>query len=101
MNGLGDELELIAMATTFLKYFRDAGLTREEQDRAAGIVLAHGDREFDTIHPRHEHVCEHPVRLEAGGLVERIEPVVRSNGIEAGIAENLGEGVGDEALIVY
>lgn len=100
MDRFGDEFELVALVDSALEDLGDAGLSGEEQDRTAWKILAECDGEFNSVHTRHEHVRNDPVRQKSGSFIECVKSVVGRNSVEPGICQNFSQRVRDEALIV-
>ena len=72
----------------------------KEEDGQLGVAGAQALQRLEAVHARHLHVEDHDVWVEARGLGERVEPILRRVRLPAFVPERLREQVRQHGLVV-
>ena len=83
-----------------LHAIRDRIAGGEEEDGQLGVAGAQALQRLEAVHARHLHVEDHDVGVEARGLRERVQPVLRGVRLPAFVPERLREQVRQHGLVV-
>jgi hypothetical protein len=101
MEGLGEELEVVAALARTGEDLDRSGLTAEEHDTRVGEEFLDGDGGFHAVKVRHEDVGEDDLGSDAAGGLDGFLAAIRSHSGEPTAIENLHDGVGDDCFVVY
>jgi hypothetical protein len=101
VDGLGEELEVVAAGACAGEDFDGGGLSANEDDASFGAEFEDGDGGFYAVECGHEDIGEKDGGLEAASYVDGIVAVVDGLSLKAAAGEDLDQSVGDEAFIVY
>jgi hypothetical protein len=101
VDGLGEELEVVATLACPGEDLDRGGLAAEEHDARLRKELLNHDRSFHAIKMRHEDVGENDLGSDAAGSFDGFHATVRSHSNKPAAVENLHDGVGDERFVVY
>lgn len=100
VEGLGEELEVVAAGAGAGEDFYRGGLAAEEDDAGLGEKLLDGDRCFNAVEVGHEDVGEDDLGGDAAGGIDRFLATIGCLGDEAAAIEDLNDGIGDEGFVV-
>lgn len=101
VDGLGEELEVVAAFAGTGENFNRCRLSAEENDARVRTMLADGDGCFDAVDLRHEDIGENKLRAVTVSFVDRFLAAVSGFGDEAVAVEDLNDGVGDDFFVIY
>ena len=100
MDGLGEDLELVALVARLLQQTGGGGLAAEEQDLAVWSLGARGDGGLDAVDAGHDDIGYEHVWLEAVEGLDGGLSAVDGARLEAGLVEDDGQRVGDDLFVV-
>jgi hypothetical protein len=101
VDGLRQDLELVALGAGAFQQVGRRRLAGEEQDLAARQELADVDGRLDAVHVGHDHVADDEVGLDRTGALDGSGAGVDGRSVETGLVEDDGQGIGDDLLVVY
>src|SRR6185312_16123060 len=100
MNGLGENLELVALCACLLQKVSGGGLAGEEEDLALWQAAAGDDCSFDAGHAGHDDIADEHVGLELFDGLDGLFAPEHGTRVEASLVENDCERIGNDLLVV-
>jgi hypothetical protein len=100
VNGLEENLEVVAADPGIAEEVGGSGLAGEQQDAAAGYHAGDLNSGFNATHTGHNDVGEENVRMEMARGLDSFLAAINGSGFEAILIENHAQGVGDDAFVV-
>jgi hypothetical protein len=100
VDGLEENLEVMAADTGVAQQVGGGGLAGEQQDAAFGNHGANLNRGFDAAHARHDNVGEKEAGTEVARGFNGFLAAVDSGGFEPALVEDHPQSVGDDAFVI-
>lgn len=100
MNGLGQDLELVAFCASFFEQIGSGGLPGEEQDFTVGHLFARLDGSLDAGHSRHDDVGDQHIWLKGVERFDGLFSAKNGSGLKSGLVEDDGQRICDYLFVV-
>ena len=100
MHRLGEDFKLVALGADAIEQIGGSGLTGEQENLAAGEHGANLDGGIDPVEVGHDDVGDEHVGAESLSHFDGLLAAVDGGGIEAGLVEDDGKSIGDDALVI-